>query len=100
MRTLIEITNEGLKRIKNILEKKENHVINMGDDSKRGGIDGYIARQIDGQEIDYRTDAEVELQRLKQDIMKIAKRNNNEGLFEALTLISDFGDEYLPEEDE
>jgi hypothetical protein len=47
------------------------HVIDMGDDVKAEGITGYMARQIDGNEVDGRTSAQVELQSAMRQVRKL-----------------------------
>ena len=50
------------------------HIIDMGEDVKAEGITGYMARQMNGEEVDGRISAQVGLQSAMRQIYKLGKK--------------------------
>lgn len=94
MKTLEKITRDFLKKMEEKVNAKENHVIDMGNDVNRGGITGYMARQIDGQEIDWKTDIQTDISAFGKVLRREGKKCDNDGMFESLSLIDEFEGKY------
>jgi len=99
-----ELTEKRLKEIESIIINKTSHVINMDADVKLTGITGYLARQIDGEEIDYLIHAESEFNQLKRELFNMSHKEEgkkvlNEGVWDALMICDEFEEKYFNEEE-
>jgi len=96
-----KIAKRAIERAKKDLEK-ETITLDASDDINSHGITGYMARQIDGEAVDGRTSAEVEISCAKQEIFKAGRNKKaktiDDEAMKAIQILNDFEEEFLPEE--